>query len=174
MMMSMTMGLRLYQGLECRCCRQLIDPERQEADRVNALLYGTVAYGLCPRCHQEVPQDMRDGKYKNRAATFMRKQAREKAKREKSEQAKAVYTPTPSRSILELPMNAELTATFLTTCAIDALGNPVIEVWAQARRVTFETFAGLVLESGNLPHTEMRDAIMREIHHWYETKGQEP
>jgi hypothetical protein len=68
MSMSLSIMPRLYQtqALECRCCRQIIDDQRQQSGRLGFMLYGAVAYGICILCHQEVPETSRDRNYKVR------------------------------------------------------------------------------------------------------------
>ena len=49
---------------ECSLCRQLVDENTQREDSSNAWLFGHDAYALCPRCLQEVPEDLRTSRYR--------------------------------------------------------------------------------------------------------------
>ena len=49
---------------ECSLCRQLVDENTRREDSSNAWLFGHDAYALCPRCLQEVPEDLRTSRYR--------------------------------------------------------------------------------------------------------------
>lgn len=65
------MRLEIVQALECRVCRQLILPDRQQQDRQDARLFGVIKYAACPCCSQRVP-DPTDRNYRQRARRFRR------------------------------------------------------------------------------------------------------
>ena len=68
----MALQLRLAQCMECRCCRQLIFEERQEATLVTAALYGAKAYAVCPQCGQETGSGAKDRNFRARARRYVR------------------------------------------------------------------------------------------------------
>jgi len=64
--MSLSLGFSLSCSLICRCCRNLIDSERQREAAVTAMLFGATRYAVCPSCKQEVPREQWDRAYKAR------------------------------------------------------------------------------------------------------------
>ena len=64
--MSLSMAPSLRQTIECTCCRQEIDDEKQQTGRLGFMLYGAAPYAICVLCHQEVPKEKQHRHYKAR------------------------------------------------------------------------------------------------------------
>lgn len=53
-------------GLECVCCHQIYHPAQSRDDAVEAHLFGSDPFVICPVCEMNVPDDMRGSGYRKR------------------------------------------------------------------------------------------------------------
>jgi hypothetical protein len=53
-------------SLQCSCCTQTYHPNRALTDRLEAWLFGSEPYAVCPICEQTVPDGLRDESYSKR------------------------------------------------------------------------------------------------------------
>jgi hypothetical protein len=56
----------LEAALECSCCGQHYHPNHSFQNRIEAFLFGTEPYAMCPICQQEVSVERQTERYKRR------------------------------------------------------------------------------------------------------------
>jgi hypothetical protein len=66
-----TLGFRLQISMTCDVCKQTLNEEGAEATRVEAALFGSMAYAVCPSCGQEMAAPHSKA-YKRRCDKFIK------------------------------------------------------------------------------------------------------
>lgn len=74
MSMKLTAAPRIYgaQVLECTVCKQSMNSQRALDDTMEARLFGSMNYAMCPCCKQKVPDGHNDSGYRARHRNWVR------------------------------------------------------------------------------------------------------